>query len=209
MTSFLIILSACAVYGFLHSLLASVWIKNLIRGQFGDGLFRWYRLFYNFIVGVSFLPILALIVWLPDQTLYTIPLPWSLLNGALQLLSAGVVLLGLKQSGLVPFLGLNALFGNSAAFPEKLTFTGLYAWVRHPIYTAGLVFLWSTPVLTRNLLAFNLALSIYIFIGAWLEERKMVAQFGELYRHYQREVPMFLPYRKPRSRLELELDKAE
>lgn len=75
---------------------------------------------------------------------------------------------------------------------------GLYAWVRHPIYTAGLIFLWLTPILTSNLLAMNIGLTLYILIGAWLEERKMVAEFGEAYREYQRRVPMLIPYRIPK-----------
>ncbi|MCS6908069.1 MAG: isoprenylcysteine carboxylmethyltransferase family protein [Anaerolineales bacterium] len=197
MSSFLIILLACALYGFLHSLLASLWVKERLRRLFGEDFFRWYRLIYNLIVSLTFVPVLGLLALLPDRTLYVIPFPWVLFTGAVQLVALGVIALGLLQSGLVAFLGLDALFGRSAA-PEKLTLSGLYAWVRHPIYTAGLVFLWLTPVLTQNLLAFNLGLTIYIFIGAWLEERKLIAQFGEVYRRYQQQVPMFLPYRIPK-----------
>jgi protein-S-isoprenylcysteine O-methyltransferase Ste14 len=172
-------------------------LKDLLRKQFGEKFFRWYRVFYNFFVSVTFLPILALVALLPDRTLYVLPFPWAWISVALQLLSAVVIGIGLLQSGLMSFLGLDALFGVKPA-PQSLTFKGFYAWVRHPIYTAGLVFLWSTPVLTQNLFALNLALTLYILLGARLEERKMVAQFGEVYRRYQQRVPMFLPYRIPK-----------
>lgn len=198
MQSFLTILGACAVYGFLHSLLASLWLKDQVRRLFGEAFFRWYRLIYNLLVSVTFLPVIVLIGLLPDRILYVIPLPWVLFTGAVQLAAAVIAALALFQSGIIPFLGLNAFFNRSTGAQETLTLKGLYAWVRHPIYTAGLVFLWLTPVLTQNLLAFNLGMTLYILIGAWLEERKMVAQFGEAYRRYQQRVPMFLPYRFPK-----------
>jgi protein-S-isoprenylcysteine O-methyltransferase Ste14 len=36
-------------------------------------------------------------------------------------------------------------------------------------------------------------LTIYLVVGAILEERKLVAEFGEAYREYQGKVPMFVP----------------
>ena len=196
MLSFLIISFVCVVYGIFHSLLASLRFKNWLQRQLGDGVFRWYRLIYNFISMVTFLPILALLAWLPDRHLYSIPFPWVLVSGLLQLTAVVVLGIGLMQSGLISFLGLDAFQAREQQTQGSLNLKGLYAYVRHPIYTAGLVFLWLTPVMTQNLFAFNLSMSIYIFVGAWLEERKMVAQFGDVYREYQQRVPMFLPRRQ-------------
>ncbi|MDI6814240.1 MAG: isoprenylcysteine carboxylmethyltransferase family protein [Desulfitobacteriaceae bacterium] len=193
MQSAFLIFFACVGYCILHSFLASLWFKDRVRGRFGENLFRWYRLLYNLISGVTFLPILALLVWLPDRLWYIIPFPFVLVSSAIQLVSIGVMGLGLAQSGLIPFLGLDALFGNRSPSPNHLTLDGLYGWVRHPIYTAGLVFLWLMPLMTQNLFAFKVSMSLYFLIGAWLEERKMVAQLGEAYLKYQQQVPMFIP----------------
>lgn len=70
---------------------------------------------------------------------------------------------------------------------------GLYRWVRHPLYTAGLVFIWLTPVMTVNLLVLNIGLTIYLVVGAIFEERKLVREFGAAYRDYQENVPMLIP----------------
>jgi protein-S-isoprenylcysteine O-methyltransferase Ste14 len=39
----------------------------------------------------------------------------------------------------------------------------------------------------------NAVLSAYLIIGTLLEEKRLVAEFGEEYRDYQEQVPMFLP----------------
>ena len=46
------------------------------------------------------------------------------------------------------------------------------------------------------ILVTNLVLTAYFVIGAILEERKLVAEFGEEYREYQKRVPMLVPGRK-------------
>ena len=70
---------------------------------------------------------------------------------------------------------------------------GLYRYVRHPLYTAGLVFIWLLPIMTWNLLALNIGLTAYILIGATFEERKMLNQFGEKYADYRCKTPMLIP----------------
>ena len=39
----------------------------------------------------------------------------------------------------------------------------------------------------------NILLTLYIFIGAWLEERKLVMTLGNTYGIYQKKVSMFFP----------------
>ena len=72
---------------------------------------------------------------------------------------------------------------------------GPYRWMRHPMYTFSLLMFWSYPDLTTDRLLFNFVWTIWIFVGSILEERDLVAVFGEAYRDYQRKVPMLIPYR--------------
>jgi protein-S-isoprenylcysteine O-methyltransferase Ste14 len=39
-----------------------------------------------------------------------------------------------------------------------------------------------------------MVISAYFIIGAILEERKLLQEFGEKYREYQENVSMFIPY---------------
>jgi len=76
-----------------------------------------------------------------------------------------------------------------------LTISGPYRWVRHPLYFFVLVIIWSCPDLTFDRLLFNVLCTVWIYVGAMLEERDLVADFGEAYREYKRKVPMLIPWR--------------
>ena len=81
--------------------------------------------------------------------------------------------------------------------PPKLVVQGAYRWVRHPMYLVALLMIWSYPVVTADRLLFNVLWTLWIAIGAVLEERDLAAEFGDDYREYQRKVPMLLPTRIP------------
>jgi protein-S-isoprenylcysteine O-methyltransferase Ste14 len=75
----------------------------------------------------------------------------------------------------------------------RLVTEGLYRWVRHPLYTAGLLFIWLTPIMTFNLMVLGLALTIYILVGAYFEERKLSREYGAQYAQYKASTPMLVP----------------
>ncbi|NVZ67980.1 methanethiol S-methyltransferase [Pseudomonas costantinii] len=75
----------------------------------------------------------------------------------------------------------------------------LYKNVRHPLYLGFLIAFWATPHMTAGHLLFALWMSLYIFIGAYLEEQDLVVLFGDRYRRYQAEVGMIFPWPKARS----------
>ena len=47
--------------------------------------------------------------------------------------------------------------------------------------------------MTRNVLALNIGITLYFWIGSIYEERRLVAEFGEAYREHQRRVPRLVP----------------
>jgi protein-S-isoprenylcysteine O-methyltransferase Ste14 len=70
---------------------------------------------------------------------------------------------------------------------------GPYRWVRHPLYLFMILMIWSCPDLTMDRLFFNILWTGWIVIGSILEERDLIAAFGEPYRKYQKDVPMLIP----------------
>jgi protein-S-isoprenylcysteine O-methyltransferase Ste14 len=188
------LLFAVLFWGLLHSLFASYRIKAWTRQIFGVLVNRFYRLVYNLIACISFLPVLVVMFFIPDRTIYIIKAPWSWLLVMGEGLAIAALLIGFRQTDPREFLGLRQL--SEIDKPSMLNTSGLYRYVRHPLYTAGLAFIWMMPVMTTNILGVNLGLTIYVIIGAYFEERKLQAKFGQEYKDYIKVTPMFIPFLK-------------
>ncbi|KOR30478.1 hypothetical protein TI04_05615 [Achromatium sp. WMS2] len=76
---------------------------------------------------------------------------------------------------------------------NSILLIGPYRWVRHPIYFTSILLLWFYPDLTADRLVLNVILTLWIVLGAYLEEQDLVAIHGDAYRAYQRQVPMLIP----------------
>jgi protein-S-isoprenylcysteine O-methyltransferase Ste14 len=194
-----ILLGFLVAYTLLHSLLASQPCKAWARRRWGTASDRWYRLAYNGVAVVTLLPLLPLLAWLPDHTLYVAPAPWRWLLLAGQGVAVLGVLAALRQTDMAHFLGVRQLRNPTPAAESPLTVRGFYASVRHPTYTFGLLALWLSPLMTANLLTVYLFWSLYMYLGSFHEERRLLQEFGEAYRTYQQQVPRLIP-RLPRRR---------
>jgi methanethiol S-methyltransferase len=183
------------LWGVVHSLLASMPAKALARRLFGQGAEQLYRLGYNLFAGASLLPTAWLLLVLPDRNLYTIPPPWAVLLLIGQLLAILALVIGMLQTGLLAFLGLSQLWSTQSGGTELVT-RGLYRFVRHPLYTAGLAFIWLSPRMTVNRLTLTVAATLYILLGATFEERKLRREYGEAYARYAAVTPMLIPFTK-------------
>jgi protein-S-isoprenylcysteine O-methyltransferase Ste14 len=94
-------------------------------------------------------------------------------------------LFGLKQV-VLNFLG-------RAAPDTTFKTPGLYRRIRHPLYLGFIIAFWATPTMTVGNLLFATVMTAYIFIGIALEERDLIATFGEQYRRYKARVAVLLP----------------
>ncbi|MEO6366765.1 MAG: methyltransferase [Steroidobacteraceae bacterium] len=76
---------------------------------------------------------------------------------------------------------------------QQFTTPFLYRWLRHPIYAGFIIAFWATPAMSAGHLLFAAATTGYILIGIWLEERDLVAHFGQRYIEYCKAVGMLFP----------------
>lgn len=180
-----------ALWGILHSLLASIGFKGFLHRTLGDSFMKFYRLFYNLFAVASIAPILYLMISLPDQTLYRVPAPWSYLMLAGEGLSVLLLFVAVLQTDVLSFVGIRQLIEEEKQ--GSLVTNGLYRSVRHPLYTFSLLILWFSPAMSINSFIVYLALTIYILIGIVFEERKLLREFGQAYEEYRSSTPMLFP----------------
>jgi protein-S-isoprenylcysteine O-methyltransferase Ste14 len=155
---------------------------------------RLYRLLYNLFAVLSFLPILYLMVTLPDRVLYSVPAPLSYLMRLGQAISLFLLVVAVLQTDLLSFVGLRQVL--AVETKGSLMTGGLYRYVRHPLYTFSLLILWLSPTMTLNSFIVYLVLTVYILIGIVFEERKLLRDFGAEYAYYRSVTPMLIPGRR-------------
>jgi methanethiol S-methyltransferase len=109
-------------------------------------------------------------------------------------------LFGLRQTWLY--------YRGRQAGEQPFVVRAFYRIVRHPLMLGFLVAFWSAPTMTLGHLLFALATTGYILVAVkFLEERDLVAAFGDDYRAYQQRVPMLLPWPRPGTRHTLPADR--
>ncbi|HEX6420492.1 MAG TPA: isoprenylcysteine carboxylmethyltransferase family protein [Acidimicrobiales bacterium] len=122
--------------------------------------------------------------------------------------AARTALWGLSWLGWVTVLGTTFLinhfdlFGLRQAYrhlrsrpPARPAFRTplLYRLVRHPLMLGFLVAFWAAPTMSRGHLLFSACTSAYILLALQLEERDLLAEFGDEYAAYRSRVPMLVP----------------
>ncbi|MDC0936552.1 hypothetical protein OAS39_09705 [Pirellulales bacterium] len=128
---------------------------------------------------------------------------WHVDNPALSIALISLQLLGWATAVVSSFM-INhfELFGLQQTYyrfiesaEPRPTFTAkyLYRFVRHPLQMGILIGIWSTPHMSTSHMFLSAAMSVYITIGLYFEERDLAASLGESYDHYRRNVPMIVP----------------
>lgn len=175
--------------------------SGMVRRSFRARLTRWIvpdaqPAVYAIASAIALL--LQPLLWQPTAvSLITLhgPLRWLIrgvsLAGAACLVWAIASLPHFDAVGVEPLL---ARLRSKPAPQSPLTIRGAYRWVRHPIYSSLVLMFWAWPGVTADRLLFNVLWTAWVVMATRLEERDLVADFGQPYRDYQRRVPMLLPH---------------
>lgn len=204
-------LAAFGVFGLLHSIGAREPFKNaLARWTSPFFVEHFWRLLYCTLSFAALYYGIAELHWTghPENDVWLVVYPdwlWRFMN-VLHLGSIALMYAALLQSDYLEFLGLKqawrgilALAGRSPQpasldlfGTHRLVTTGVYAWVRHPLMAGGLLFLLTSGPSWNNLV-YTLMYAVYMVIGGYYEERRLLGIFGEEYVRYRARVGAFFP----------------
>ena len=190
-----------ALYGFIHSVVASEKVKVYFKKIFGK-LIAFYRLMYNVfaLVGLYFIWELAPH---PSLQIYKLPPPYDYLVLIPQFISLVGMIWCFKYICFKEFVGLNQVdryLRNEYSDKDldenyTLRIEGPYKYSRHPIYFFSIIFLMFRAEMSLFYLTMFISFTSYFYIGSYYEEKKMVRLFGDDYRGYQKKVPRIFPYK--------------
>jgi len=200
---FIILAFLWIAWCFVHSATISLTVTKYLKGRFGER-FRYYRLLFNGIALVTLVPVALYTYTVQMAPLFTWQGPLRLVQFLLLFTSFLLFLSGARHYDALVFLGVRQLTqpDSCVGLAEncELDTTGILGIVRHPWYAGGMLIVWARDLDVSAVIT-NLIITGYFIIGAFLEERKLLMGFGEVYIEYREKVSMFFPYRWFKSKL--------
>jgi protein-S-isoprenylcysteine O-methyltransferase Ste14 len=177
----------------IHSLTASLPFKRLVRRVIGSKVEALYLPVYSLITLLTISPLIYLLYKYPGRVLYRIPSPWRWLMVGGQVIASAAALKAFLDA---PHRFKLRFQLSVPETPEAtpLNIRGIYRWIRDPFLLSGLVTMLLTPIMTVNLLVIYILTTIYLFLGSLHWETRLVAQFGDEYREYQKRVHRIIPH---------------
>ncbi|MCX6285027.1 MAG: NnrU family protein [Bacteroidetes bacterium] len=195
MMKFLILIALWTAFCFLHSFMITPFFTELIKRKLGER-YRYYRLFYNIFSILILIPVVVYSSYIMEKPFFTwrgylLPVRYLLLLCGLWIFHAGS-----RHYNMRTFLGINQLHAgvNHGLINDtgKIEKGGIMGIVRHPFYSGSFLLIWASNLDATRLIS-NTVLSLYLVVGTMLEEQKLIAEFGDVYRSYQKEVSMLFP----------------
>ncbi|MGZ2259446.1 methyltransferase family protein [Roseobacter sp. A03A-229] len=185
-------LGLIGLFGFLHSLLARERVKTQLLKLLPAAAER-----STYVVQSSLCLALAMWQWQPlPGVIWQLEGPAALATYAAFGIGAGLVLWSTFLIDHFELFGLRQIWTHlrGQPMPEPVFRTPmLYRIVRHPMQLGIVILLFATPQMTWGHLLFAGAMTAYIFVGLYFEERALLRLFGERYAAYQKAVPMLIP----------------
>jgi protein-S-isoprenylcysteine O-methyltransferase Ste14 len=162
-----------------HSIFARAFIKDRVAALVSPPL---ERSAYVWLSSVLFVIVLA--AWRPvGGVLWRTDGLAALALGAVQITGVAVTLQAARALDVLSLAGLRQALGVAAPAPA-LVDTGLYGFVRHPVYFGWALMVWATPTMTGTRLVFAAVSTLYLALAIPLEERALRSQFGAAYDRY-------------------------
>ena len=170
-----------------HSLLArpraKAWIGRIVPATLERSIYTWTA---------SVLFIATCAFWRPvPGELYHATGTLAAAGYAIQAAGVLLTLQGSARLGMLDLAGVRPVLDRERGHEPRhipLETTGVYGFVRHPIYFAWVLLVFGAPHMTATRFCFAVISTLYIAVAIPFEERTLIHVFGTDYREYQRKV---------------------
>jgi protein-S-isoprenylcysteine O-methyltransferase Ste14 len=184
-------------FGVGHSLLASAFMRRWMAQRVG----AYERLAYNGIAVFHLALVLLGGAWcLGRAPGFDLPPAVKFCLATVRGISLFGLLLALREYDIGRLAGLTQIRIGQRQIPdgpdELFVVTGLHRYVRHPLYSASILFLMGGATSLLGLTTAIFATS-YFVIGMKFEDRKLARLYGDIYRDYRQRTPALIPFWRP------------
>lgn len=194
----LLLILSWAIFYSLHTLLASTKLKRILEAKWPIQM-KSYRLFYSVLFLLMFYGILVQALFLPFRPL-VLPTPFfTYLGYMMSALGLIIISRSLREISFTSFLGFST---TSKENFDQLIEHGIYSRLRHPLYMGFLLIFIGYFMVSATIgsLIHLFCLVIYLPMGIYFEEKKLLEKFGVAYENYQKKVPAILPLKRRKER---------
>lgn len=149
-------------------------------------LLAWECILGLFLLNVDF--------WFIEPFAWNQLLAWTLLFLSLVPLGYGVHFLRTRGRPTRQRASDPALLGFEKT--TQLVTSGIYKYIRHPLYCSLLLLAWGIFFKHPDVTAFTLSVisSVFLFFTAKMDEQECLEFFGDEYQEYMRHSKMFIPF---------------
>ena len=205
MTEYLVLIILWCTWCAIHSGMISFTVTDYLKKMLGIN-FKYYRLFFNLVAFATFIPLIYYSLSIDAPVLFSWEGYLSIIRIALLCIAIALFIAGGLKYDILQFVGIRQITSGKAyaALSESgdIDTSGILSLTRHPWYLATLILVWTYfKEMYVSTLIVNIILTIYLFIGTILEEKKLIIELGDSYRDYMNRVSMLFPAKWIVSRL--------
>ncbi len=183
------------LYFILHSTMITLKFKGAVRKRIGN-YFKFYRLFYNIIATVLFIPLIIYSASIAESNILIWDGNLKIIKWIIKGIGVYLVIAGFSHWNMSNILGIQqikmditGLFMNAST---KLDSSGILGKIRHPVYAGTILLIWTDDMDITRIIITSLV-TLYFFFGAIIEERKRLIEFNGEYSLYREKVSMLFP----------------
>jgi protein-S-isoprenylcysteine O-methyltransferase Ste14 len=188
----LLVIAWCILHSAMISISVTEYVKKILRSNY-----RFYRLSFNLIAILTLIPVVVAAYSVKTPAIFQ----WEGYMRIGQVLLLGLAvwffIRGGRHYDIRQMIGIKQISDGTAdmAITEtgELDTSGVLGMTRHPWYLATMIIIWARQMDVSAIIV-NVIFTAYLIVGTYLEEKKLVREFGENYRNYQKKVPMLIPY---------------